>query len=135
MASRKQRRRAEKLRRHEYEYVVETPEGEEVPVERPRAARAGSTRANGVPRDGAVRDRRGRVIPPPSLHRVLKRSLLFFIPMGAFLWYLGGRNEEIAPVAFALNAILLFLFLVGVGYSTDTLVYRRMQKRQRSGRS
>ena len=33
MASKKQRRRREKLQRHEYEYVVENEEGEEVPVD------------------------------------------------------------------------------------------------------
>jgi hypothetical protein len=34
MPSRKQRRRREKLQRHEYEYVIETEEGEEIAVER-----------------------------------------------------------------------------------------------------
>jgi hypothetical protein len=43
--SRKQRRKREKLQRHEYEYVVETEEGEEV-IEGPRAAEAKSA-ANG----------------------------------------------------------------------------------------
>ena len=37
MPSRKQRRKREKLQRHEYEYVLETEEGEEV-IEGPRAA-------------------------------------------------------------------------------------------------
>ena len=34
MPSRKQRRKREKLQRHEYEYVIETEDGEEI-VERP----------------------------------------------------------------------------------------------------
>ena len=39
MATKKQRRRREKLQRHEYEYVVETEEGEEVVVDRPPPSR------------------------------------------------------------------------------------------------
>ena len=35
MPSRKQRRRREKLQRHEYEYVIETEEGEVIQVEKP----------------------------------------------------------------------------------------------------
>jgi hypothetical protein len=39
VASKKQRRRREKLQRHEYEYVLETDEGEEV-LESPRETEA-----------------------------------------------------------------------------------------------
>ena len=46
--SRKQRRQREKLQRHEYEYVLETDEGEEIPVESPRAAEV--ARGTGRPR-------------------------------------------------------------------------------------
>ena len=35
MPNRKVRRRRQKLQRHEYEYVVETEEGDEVALERP----------------------------------------------------------------------------------------------------
>ena len=38
MPSRKQKRRREKLKRHEYEYVLETEEGEEIPLETPRGS-------------------------------------------------------------------------------------------------
>jgi hypothetical protein len=42
MPSRKVRRRRQKLQRHEYEYVVETEEGEEIPLERPTEREKGT---------------------------------------------------------------------------------------------
>ena len=56
MATKKQRRRREKLQRHEYEYVVENEEGEEVPVESPRAVRGAPTGEH----QPKLVDRRGR---------------------------------------------------------------------------
>ncbi|HVY60012.1 MAG TPA: hypothetical protein VHF22_00090, partial [Planctomycetota bacterium] len=62
MATKKQRRRREKLQRNEYEYVIETEEGEEVVVEPPKAGE--KTGSAGKRRDQVV-DRRGRVMKPP----------------------------------------------------------------------
>ena len=62
MASKKQRRRREKLQRHEYEYVVENEEGEEVPVDSPSAARTPAT----TKQQPKLVDRRGKEIRPPS---------------------------------------------------------------------
>ena len=61
MPSRKQRRRREKLQRHEYEYVIETEDGEEIPVERPVAA----TKADGKSTARPAAGRGGREIPKP----------------------------------------------------------------------
>ncbi|HEX2505572.1 MAG TPA: hypothetical protein VHK22_05130, partial [Gaiellaceae bacterium] len=78
MPSRKQRRRREKLQRHEYEYVVETDEGEEV-VESLRDLDPDERAARTVERNGGQArprskqaaqgpvDRRGRPIPKPSV--------------------------------------------------------------------
>ena len=65
MPSRKQRRRREKLERHEYEYVVETEEGE-VPVERLRDLECADDEPRAGRRPGAepaLVDRRGRPDP------------------------------------------------------------------------
>ncbi len=77
MPTRKQRRRREKLQRHEYEYVVETEEGEEVvesirelePEERPARRAERNGKQAGSRHKAAVKgpvDRRGRPIPKPS---------------------------------------------------------------------
>ncbi len=75
MPSRKVRRRRAKLQRHEYEYVVETPEGEEVPLERPtERERGGDGKGK---KDRGPADKRGREIPKPTFQRVLRRSAIF----------------------------------------------------------
>ena len=73
MPSRKVRRRREKLKRHEYEYVIETDEGEEVLVERPTTEPKDGAKASAA----APRARGGREIPKPTLARVVRRTAIF----------------------------------------------------------
>src|SRR5262245_45658332 len=71
MPSKKQRRRREKLQRHEYEYVLETEDGEEIPIEKPvETDRANKASAKSAPRP----TRGGREVPKPSMARVFKRT-------------------------------------------------------------
>jgi hypothetical protein len=132
MATKKQRRRRSKLQRHEYEYVVETDEGEQV-VEAPRPSRAKDGAGSKVP-PGAVVDRRGRVVPPPSWQRVFKRALIFGPIMFVLLFALGGNS--VSTQAKILNAIFLVVVFIPFSYLTDRLIYRSVQKRQQrdSGR-
>lgn len=124
MATKKQRRRREKLQRHEYEYVVETEEGEEV-VESPRrAAPSSRARADGAPK---VVDRRGRVIKPPSWGRVLKRGAIF-APILLVLLFLTGGN--MAVEAKILNAVILLAIFIPFSYVIDSMIYRSMLRRQ-----
>ncbi len=132
MATKKQRRRRSKLQRHEYEYVVETDEGEQV-VEAPRPTRAKDGAGSKVP-PGAVVDRRGRVVPPPSWQRVFKRALIFGPIMFVLLFALGGNS--VSTQAKILNAVFLVVVFIPFSYLTDRLIYRSVQKRQQrdSGR-
>ena len=132
MATKKQRRRRSKLQRHEYEYVVETDEGEEV-VEAPRPSRAKDGAGSKVP-PGAVVDRRGRVVPPPSWQRVFKRAAIFGPIMFVLLFALGGNS--VSTQSKILNAIFLVVVFIPFSYLTDRLIYRSVQKRQQrdSGR-
>jgi hypothetical protein len=132
MATKKQRRRRSKLQRHEYEYVVETDEGEQV-VEAPRPSRSKDGSGSKTP-PGAVVDKRGRVIPPPSWLRVFKRAAIFGPIMFVLLFALGGNN--VSTQAKILNAIFLILVFIPFSYLTDRLIYRSVQKRQQrdSGR-
>jgi hypothetical protein len=132
MATKKQRRRRSKLQRHEYEYVVETDEGEEV-VEAPRPSRAKDGTGSKVP-PGAVVDKRGRVVPPPSWQRVFKRAAIFGPIMFVLLFALGGNS--VSTQAKILNAVFLIVVFIPFSYLTDRLIYRSVQKRQQrdSGR-
>lgn len=129
MATKKQRRRREKLQRHEYEYVVEDEEGEEVVVDSPRAEKT-TVPAKGAPKGapkGQVVDARGRVMQPPSWRRVLKRGAIFGPILFILIW-VTGRN--LSTGAKLINVVLLLLIFLPVSYFVDVLIYRSVQKRQ-----
>jgi hypothetical protein len=125
MPSRKQRRRREKLKRHEYEYVIETEEGE-VPVERP-PTRDGKDGAKGGREGNAVlRDRRGRAVPKPSIQRVLKRTVILFPVILLFIYL---TSPGVALASKLVTALSLAAFFIPFSYMVDTLLYRSMLKR------
>jgi len=130
MPSRKQRRRREKLKRHEYEYVVENEEGEEVKVERLRELDADTEPRNGKagPRRGEVLvDRRGRPINPPSLGRVLRRAAIFAPILFIFVYLTGQDRLTVAGMLF--NTLILVAFFIPFSYLVDMMVYRMMIRR------
>ncbi len=126
MPSRKQRRRREKLQRHEYEYVLETDEGEEV-IESPRAAEIAAPR-NGKPAKEPVGplDRNGKPIQKPSLRRVLRRTAIF-APLIAVFIYFTSPNPTVPGVV--LNVALLLAFFMPFSYVVDIVVYRMLWRR------
>ncbi len=130
MATKKQRRRREKLQRHEYEYVIEDDEGEDIVVESPREAapRAESGTPRPAKAPAKVVDRRGREIQPPSWQRVLKRGAIF-APILAILIWITGQN--LTTGAKLLNIVLLILIFLPFSYLIDVMVYRTVQRRQR----
>lgn len=131
MPSRKQRRRREKLQRHEYEYVVETDEGEEIyerPVEREQK-RDGDKRGDkrGGKRARPALGRGSREVPKPSLQRVLKRTGIVF-PFALVVVFLFGKSlttqQKISQAA------LLLAFFIPFSYVVDVFMYRAYQRRQ-----
>lgn len=134
MPSRKQRRRREKLKRHEYEYVLETEEGEEIPLERPRDrdAREGRTGERAKPEKAPV-DRRGRPVPKPSLRRVLRRSAIFAPLIALFIYLTSG--DELTIVGLVFNIVLLLAFFMPFSYMVDVFVYRMVMRRQERERT
>jgi hypothetical protein len=132
--SRKQRRKREKLQRHEYEYVIETEDGEEI-VEGPRASEVRSAAANGKAEKeptGLV-DRRGRPIQKPSLQRVLKRTAIFAPLIAAFLVFTARDSLTIGGLIF--NVVLLLAFFMPFSYMVDTFVYRMLLRRHEKDRA
>jgi hypothetical protein len=131
MASKKQRRRREKLQRHEYEYVLETDEGEEV-LESPRETEAAVK--NGKPAKAPVGplDRHGKPIPKPSLRRVLRRTAIF-APLIAIFIYITASDLTVAGLI--LNVALLLAFFMPLSYVVDTFVYRMLWRRYEKERA
>lgn len=132
MASKKQRRRREKLQRHEYEYVLETEDGEEVPLESPRATeRARNGKAPAKQHAGPL-DRRGRPVQKPSLQRVLKRSAIFAPLIAAFIYF---TAKDITILGLIFNVVLLLAFFMPFTYFVDLFVYRMLMRRMERERA
>ena len=139
MPSRKQRRRREKLKRHEYEYVVETEDGEEVHVERLRDLTENGARRDaktGGQRKGEVLvDRRGRPINRPSLGRVLRRAAIFAPVLFLFVYIYPGGDERPGVTSLLLTTATLVAFFIPFSYLVDTMVYRMMIRRYERDRA
>jgi hypothetical protein len=122
MPSKKVRRRRAKLQRHEYEYVVETDDGEEVlerPDHEPRKDPAKAT----TPRNG-----RGREIPKPTLARVLKRTAIF-APLILVVVFLTSAKDA-TTAAKVYTAAMLLAFFIPFSYLVDVVMYRTLTRRQ-----
>jgi hypothetical protein len=127
MPSRKQRRRREKLQRHEWEYVLETEEGEEIPLKSPRPRRAEESERG---RGRQPVDRRGRAVQRPSFQRVMKRTAIFAPLLFIVIWITGPNLSVTQKVA---QAGLLLAFFIPFSYLVDVLVYRALMRRQERG--
>jgi hypothetical protein len=133
MPTKKQRRRQQKSRRHEYEYVYVDDEGNEVAVEPSelgaekekngaRKSQASKTN-NKQPSSGSGRR---RTVEPPSWRRSARRALILGPLLVIAMMFL-NRNlslvEQIAP------ALFLVAFFIPFSYFTDSLAYRMYKKR------
>jgi hypothetical protein len=138
MPTRKQRRRHQKARRHEYEYVYVDDAGNEVEVdpgevdadrETRRETKTAKTNASGS-RNGnrkpETRRGTGRTIEPPSWRRSGKRALILG-PLMVVAMMLFNRNLPLAQQV--TPALFLIAFFIPFSYFTDSLAYRMYRKR------
>jgi hypothetical protein len=132
MPTRKQRRRALKERRHEYETVWVDSEGNEL-EEPPEEAAAAPERNDRAKRDGAkpkakTTQQRGgrqvRVPPPPSWRRAVKRGGLFGVVIFAVFGILGHNYS--AAILFGLVYTVIFIPFT---FMLDRFAYNRWQRR------
>lgn len=130
MPTRKQRRRAQKERRHEYETVWVDAEGheleeppEEVDVPPSRA------RANGKPKAKAQPQRGGRVPPQPSWSRAARRSLILGGVIFALFYVLNAKKGSHSLVSALGLAALYTLLFIPFTYTIDRFTYNRWQRR------
>jgi hypothetical protein len=132
MATKKQQRRRQKLKRHEYEEVyvdadgnvLDPEEAEQLAVATP-GRKAEKTKAKPPTRETR------RAVEPPSWRRTLRRGLIFFPLMLLVIFLL---SPELSTVQKVLNTLVLMAFFIPFSYFMDTMMWRTMQRRlARSG--
>lgn len=141
MPTRKQRRRGQKARRHEWEYVYVDDEGHEVdvdpnelkPARREKSNAAADTRSrNGKSAAGTrgqQRQRTARVPPAPSWSRAAKRAAMlgvFFVVVFGFVL----RSKHASATSAVLLGVVYAIAFVPLQYFIDRLVYRAYLRRQ-----
>jgi hypothetical protein len=140
MPTRKQRRREQKARRHEYEYVYVDDAGNEVDVEpdelRAQKEARRETRGSKVESRKPAAARGQRAVQPPSWRRAARRGVVLG-PLLIVAMMLFNRGvplvQQIAPAAF------LLVFFIPFSYFTDSFAYRmyrkRLERRETASRS
>src|SRR3954451_3248524 len=122
MPSKKQRRRREKLKRHQYELVQLDAEGNEVPVET-AAPKKAATDGKAAP---GRRGRLSREVKPPSWSRAAKRAAIF-VP---FLYIFLSIGKNPPPIAARLGIALLYaVVFVPMFFFVDRMAYRGYKRR------
>jgi hypothetical protein len=133
VATKKQLRRREKLRRHEYEEVYVDDEGNvvEPPDELEPAAGKPARNGKGEP-SRRPSGRTGRTVQPPSWRRVGKRALLF-APLLFLAFTILPGNEDLTVLERIVVTLPYVLLLIPFMYLMDRMTYRIWLKR--SGRA
>jgi hypothetical protein len=126
MATKKQQRRRQKLKRHEYEEVYVDEEGRELDPDEAEELAAASQPAKATKAASQPKQRGARTIEPPSWRRSLRRGLLFFPLMLLTVFLLGG--DLTLPQQIAQTFLLIGLF-VPFSHFMDTMVWRSHQRR------
>ena len=128
MPSRKQRRRRQKLQRHEWEEVYVDEEGRE--LDTTEAAALGEPpggKRGSKPERGKAPPRGRRTIDPPSWRRTFRRGLLFFPLMLLTVFLLTG--DELTTVEKMVQSVFLLLIFLPFTHFMDMLLWRSYQRR------
>jgi hypothetical protein len=130
MPSRRQRKRRQKDRRHDWEYVYVDDEGNEVetPEDELALSRNGKRAAQQQPPKGKASGM--REVQPPSWRRVAKRGLIFAPLMFLTVTFLSG---ELTIAQRLVNTAFLLAFFLPFSYAMDALMYRMYRKRTGAG--
>ena len=134
MATRKQKARRAKGKRHDYEVVYLDGEGNEVEPDEadlpskaaktPARATASSKRTTATP--SKSKSRLFREPQPPSWSRAAKRGGLFAALMVGVLVV---TNRQQTPIGLVAVAIVFLGLVIPLGYYTDQFTWRGYQKR------
>jgi hypothetical protein len=127
MPSKKQQRRRQKLKRHEYEEVYVDDTGRELdPEEAEELVGAALTKKTARAAKPQPTRRAGRVIEPPSWRRTGRRGLLFFPLMLVTVILLGQDLSLPQQIA---QTVVLMAFFLPFSYFMDTMMWRSYQRR------
>ena len=135
MPTRKQRRRAQKERRHEYETVWVDAEGNELdepPEEELAATPARRDTPKSKPKAKATQQRGGRQVrvpPPPSWQRAGKRAAILGAVVFVFIYLVGAKNGGQNPASALLLALIYTLLFIPFQFTIDRFAYNRWQRR------
>jgi hypothetical protein len=133
VASRKQRRRRAKERRHDYEFVYLDEEGNETepPEEAAEPSRGGDgkERRNGVKNSRAKSGAPIREVKPPAWTRSVKRAALF-LPLFFIVFSLVNKSMPVETRVF--SSVAYSALFVPLTYMMDRMAYRTYLRR--SGR-
>lgn len=136
MPTRKQRRRALKERRHEYETVWVDEEGNELdePPEDTAAAPAKRDGGKPKPKTKAPQQRGGRPVKvpqPPSWRRAAKRSLLLGAVIFVAFYLAGSKSTGSSRVYAAIEITVIYTALfIPFTFTIDRFAYNRWQRRE-----
>jgi hypothetical protein len=134
MATRKQRSKRAKSLRHDYAFVVDDEEGNEVEITADEA-RARKQGESGAPAktptargSRATASGKGKDYAPnpPSWNRALRRGLPWGLVAGVVVTFLLHGSP--------LLGLVYAVMFVPLTYWTDSMVYRRFQRKQAAGR-
>ena len=127
MATKKQQRRRQKLKRHEYEEVYVDDEGNVLPPEEAEELGVAepARKAERTSKDRPA-TRAGRTLEPPSWRKTAKRGLLFF-PLMLITVMLLGQELTLAQQIF--QTIVLMGFFLPFSYFMDSMMWRSYQRR------
>ena len=132
MPTKKQRRRTQKERRHEYETVWVDGEGNEL-EEPPEEPAAKPERRDGAEPKAKPTQQRGgrpvRVPPPPSWQRAAKRALLIGAAIFVFIYIVGARNGSHSPASALLLAGIYTVLFIPFQFVLDRFAHKRWQRR------
>jgi hypothetical protein len=126
MPSKKQVRRQQKLKRHEYEEVYVDDEGNELAPEEAEELLGASQPAKAAKAKAQPTGRGGRTLEPPSWRRTGRRGLLFF-PLMLIVVFL--ISPELTTTQKIVNTVVLMGFFLPFSYFMDSMMWRSFQKR------
>jgi hypothetical protein len=127
MATKKQQRRRQKLKRHEYEEVYVDDEGNVLPPEEAEelAGVSPSRKAERTQKQQPT-TRAGRKLEPPSWRRTFRRGLLF-APLMLLTVMLLGRELTLVQQVF--QTLVLMCFFLPFSYFMDSMMWRSYERR------
>lgn len=144
MPTKKQRRRSQKERRHEYETVWVNGEGnelEEPPEEAAAPARerhaSGKSKAKSKPQQQARGGRSARAPQEPSWRRAFRRSLILGGVVFVLFYLVSSKNGKHDLGYAVLITVVYTALFIPFTYFVNRWTYSRWQKRaaQQSGRA